>query len=89
MRVSFLSARLVARKTSVTHFNKGLQEHMKLLSKGVMQMMEKFRDHSWPETKCDVGPLRLCPSDHSRFLIFLPSGLEAKIFFNFEFISGC
>lgn len=43
-------------------------------------MMGKFRDHSRPETKCDIGPLRLCPSDRSRFLILLPSGLEAKIF---------
>lgn len=31
-------------------------------------MVGKFRDHSWPETKRDIGPLRLCPSDHSRFL---------------------
>ena len=47
-----------------------------------------FRDHSRPETKRDVGPFRLCLSDHPRFLILLPSGPQARIFLNFAFISG-
>lgn len=51
-------------------------------------MMGKFRDHSRPETKCDIGPLRLCPSDHSRFPILLPSGLEAKIFLTLHLFQG-
>lgn len=51
-------------------------------------MMGKFRDHSRPETKCDIGPLRLCPSDRSRFLILLPSGLEAKIFLTLHLFQG-
>lgn len=51
-------------------------------------MMGKFRDHSRPETKCDIGPLRLCPSDRSRFVILLPSGLEAKIFLTLHLFQG-
>ena len=50
--------------------------------------MGKFRDHRRPETKCDIGPLRLCPSDHFRFLILLPSGLEAKIFLTLHLFQG-
>lgn len=51
-------------------------------------MMGKFRDHSRPETECDIGPLRLCLSDHSRFQILLPSGPEAKIFLTLHLFQG-